>query len=306
MVIDSPPVELIADALAMNQTPTQIEVNRIGEGFGFGGKVFLVTATTAAEEFTLVAKHETPDQAARVVHAYRRFGRALDGNVPALLTSSEEWTFFEHISEAQQGDGLAIETWQTEPLIRILARLHAATWSPEPPVWMPELWERERWNDQLETMLERYPDTEPDVVARLKGLHDEIPSALQVLSHGPSALVHMDSGFDNTLWRDDGSVILLDWSNSRKWSPGFDVATHLAETNPDELMAWYMDELQANGISSGDLTAHVAAAARLFIRGMVGFVGRVGDDIHPRLDKFRPVAMRDVSNLLRWLDTIPS
>ena len=304
LVTDSPPVDLITDALHVSDPVESLESTRTGEEFGFGGKVFLVTVDTPSGTTRVIAKQETLEQVQRVTAAYQRFSPTMLDHVPALLASDGQWNIFEYLDDVTQGDGLAIQNWQLEPLIRLLGRLHASTWQTAAPGWMPEHWDRTLWDDRLATVQRRYPQTEPSLLSRLADLHDEIPACFDALASGPSALVHMDSGFDNTLWRPDGSVVLLDWSNARTWAPGFDLVSHLAESDPQQLIGIYLEELSDNDISIPDLTSHLVAAGKLFVRGLIGFAGHPSEDIHPRLRRFREVALGDVSKLLTWIDTI--
>jgi len=278
---------------------------RIGEEFGFGGNVYRLDVETADGAQTLVVKHETREQVERVVDAYEHMGDALRGRVPELYGWGDEITLFEQITPATQGDGLEIPDWQVGPLLLLLADLHAATWSSDKEPWVPEPWDDERWQARLDLAGQRYPDQMSDQLRdRLLLLHGEMPEALEATKEGPTALTHMDSGHDNTLWRPDGSVVLVDWSNARFGSPTLDLAAHLLEGNPDEIIEIYVARLRANrvDISTNQVVADLQDTVRIFARGMVGFAGLPGEPAQRRLRQFRDVALEIADSTLEWID----
>lgn len=135
-------------ALSSNWPHDEIQsvtATRIGEDFGFGGDVYRLDVETADGPQTLIAKQETRKQVERVVDAYEHMGDVLKGRVPELYGWGEEITLFELIAPVTQGDGLDIKDWQVEPLLQLLADLHANTWSSQAMPWAPEQWDDDRW-----------------------------------------------------------------------------------------------------------------------------------------------------------------
>jgi hypothetical protein len=278
---------------------------RIGEDYGFGGHVYRLDVETATGSRSLVAKRETSDEVSRVVDAYRQMGEGLSRRVPALYGWADEVTLFELIDPATQGDGLDFEKRQVETLIQLLADLHAATWSHQPGTWSTEHWDEARWQARLELAGERYPDLMTDRLRhRLVHLHEEMPAAISRMQNGPVALVHMDSGYDNTLWRPDGSLVLLDWSNSGPGPPTLDLAAHITDADPARVIDVYTSRLQENDLKvrPQEVVAGLQQSTRLFVRGMVGFAGRPGEPDKPRLRLFRDSALDVVRRSVEWID----
>lgn len=277
----------------------------IGEDYGFGGHVSRLDVMTSAGPRSVVAKEETRNQIERIAGAYLQMAPALKGRVPELYAWGEEFALFELVAPATQGDGLRVEPWQVEPLIRLLADLHDATWSDEPGMWAPDHWEIGRWEARLDVAEERYPHRiTKELRDRLIILHDEMPGAISSVSEGPSALIHMDSGYDNTLWRPDGSIVLLDWSEARRGPPTFDLAAHLTDSTPEHAIDVYVNRLRANGrgVTTNEVVAGLQHSARLFVRGMVGAAGKPGEPSQPRLEEFRDGALDVAMRTLDWID----
>lgn len=282
-----------------------VSVARIGEDFGFGGNVYRLDVETAGGAQTLIAKHETREQVEREVKAYEHMGDALRGRVPELYGWGDEITLFELIAPATQGDGLKIQDWQVEPLLRLLADLHGATWSSDTEPWVPEHWDDDRWQARVDLAGERYPEHMSDQLRdRLLLLHAEVPEALAAMKKGPTALTHMDSGHDNTLWRPDGSVVLLDWSNARFGSPTLDLSAHIVDGDADDIIEVYVRRLQANrvAISTKEVVADLQHTVKIFARGMVGFAGVPGEPTQRRLRQFRYGALELADAALDWID----
>lgn len=285
-----------------------VDSERIGEDFGFGGKVTRLVVDTAAGSRSLIIKDETPDQVERVGAAYSLMGEALRANVPRFCGFSDTKTLFEDISPVTQGDGLDVRREQVEAMVRLLARLHATTRQNVDSGWMPSQWSGEHWHDRLDRVAERYPELMDDELrTRLTILHDEIPHAIDVLRSAKRSLIHMDSGYDNTLWREDGSIVLLDWSNARIGPPAYDLASHLLEWNPTSVLHTYRTALTEHGVDTDpvELRQQVAAGLRIVIRGMVGFAGLPDEPLQPRLLLFRDGVLPRVRQELAWLDTDP-
>ncbi|HEX6286411.1 MAG TPA: hypothetical protein VFZ80_02920, partial [Acidimicrobiia bacterium] len=151
----------------------------IGEDYGFAGHVSRLDLVTSTGPRPVVAKEETQDQIERVIGAYRQMAPALKARVPELYAWGEGFALFELVAPATQGDGLRVEPWQVEPLIRLLADLHDTTWSDEPGMWAPDHWEIGRWQARLDLAEARYPDRmTKELRDRLIILHDEMPGVI--------------------------------------------------------------------------------------------------------------------------------
>jgi aminoglycoside phosphotransferase (APT) family kinase protein len=234
------------------------------------------------------------------------------------VSGAEGLLLLEDLTGCRQGDVLvAVDAAQAIALVDVLARIHRVTRgvdaSPgsELPDWrrtaLAEVWEDARWASRLERARSRYPaDFTPGVVDQLHRLHAALPAAISTLRAGPVVLAHMDPHLDNTLWRLDGTPLLLDWSNAAVAPPTYDLAqlviglalAHDSSLEPEAVI----DAYGARAGPCEGLETSTRAAMRLFLRGMVGFLGRESDTaVHPRLLLIRDRAAANVAPILAWL-----
>jgi len=173
---------------------------------------------------------------------------------------------------------------------------------------LADLWDDERWRSTVERARSRYPaNFTPSTVERLHLMHTEVPAAIDILRDGPVVFAHMDPHLDNTMWRRDGSPILLDWSNATVAPPTYDLAQLLIGLALDRNGAlepeMVIESYRVGSPFGQGLVASTRAAMRLFLRGMVGFMGKHdAPDAHPRLLRTRDRAAADLSAFLTWLD----
>jgi hypothetical protein len=105
----------------------------------------------------------------------------------------------------------------------------------------------------------------------------------------------------------DGTPLLLDWSNATVAPPTYDlaqlvVALALEHSSPLEAET-VLDAYRAGVGVQEELETSTGAAMRLFLRGVVGFIGKEDDSaVHPRLLLIRDRAAANLSRILSWLD----
>lgn len=308
---------------------TSIDAHVVGADFGFSGRVYrLHLGLDSDGPASIVAKFENAEAIARAV-AFRNANELLlVGQVPTSLgaridhASDRGLILLEDVSPATQGnDVTGCSEAQAGTIIRLVAMLHAHTWmtSHDRPndsiaAWSERDWETDRWTDRLTRAAARFPggfDTE--LSARLSAFPAEAADAYDTLQRGPRAWVHRDPHPDNALWRADGRLVMLDWSNAMIAPPAIDVAVLLsslafreaAPLSPEEVLTEYIAELgdHALRVDDDDIRHSADAAVRLIIRGSIGWAGSTSDRSVPaRLLELQAQVAQRVRSALRWLD----
>jgi hypothetical protein len=306
-------------------TVTGVSAERIGSEYGFSGTVHRLLVDTDTGRHHLVAKSEDAARIRRAGDFRSRYEHSLTGLIPRSYgwriddAGETGLLLMEELIGCRQGDVLvAVRPAEATALIDVIARIHTATWmgqiAPHSDLidWrhtpLADVWDDERWESTLERACTRYPaDFESDTLARLRRLHAGLPAAIDILGEEPVVFAHMDPHLDNTMWRADGTPILLDWSNATVAPPSYDlaqlvIALALERNGPLE-PDMVFDAYGAGSWTGEDLEAATRAGMRLFVRGMVGFVGKEDDRaVHPRLLRIRDRAAADLSAILVWLD----
>ncbi|MFZ0013887.1 MAG: phosphotransferase, partial [Acidimicrobiia bacterium] len=297
----------------------------IGSEYGFSGTVHRLLVETDTGRHRLVAKSEDAARTRRAGDFRSRYENTLTGLIPRSYGSRVDdiedvgLLLMEDLTGCRQGDALvAVRAAEARALVGVLGTIHTATWMGEVGPhsdltdWrnttLADVWADERWESTLERARSRYPaDFTPDTMERLDRLHAELPAAIDVLRAGPVVFAHMDPHLDNTMWRADGTPILLDWANATVAPPTYDLAQLVialalersGPLEPEMVIDSYRD---GSRIHEG-LEASTRAAMRLFLRGVVGFMGKEHDPTtHPRLLQIRDRAAADLSAILVWLD----
>ncbi|MDQ3707980.1 MAG: hypothetical protein M3387_01480 [Actinomycetota bacterium] len=136
---------------------------RIGSEHGLSGRVHrLLAATEFGGTLSFVVKQDTAVAVERALLFHNAHGETLRGCIPWCfggVTSAQAdrgVLFLEDISPAQQGDILAgCSDEQAYAVMRVLARIHAASWRPagavgeDLPMWQAPAWDPARWSDRL-------------------------------------------------------------------------------------------------------------------------------------------------------------
>lgn len=241
---------------------------RIGAEHGLSGRIHRVTVETErGGQRSIVVKQET---AAAVV--------------------------LEDISPAEQGDVLhGCTADQAGAVIRVLARLHGGSASvvdgpgeADLPRWTAHPMESERWRNRLGRASERFPEILGPRVLSLLDLPESVVDTGRVLREEQSSWLQVDAHLDNTLFRPDGAVVLLDWCNAAIGPPVLDLARFLIEgvVEPTRryrvtaLLSLYRDELRRLGVghvSVGELESGFELVLLPLLQGAIGWAGR--DDL---------------------------
>jgi thiamine kinase-like enzyme len=274
---------------------------RIGVGYGLsGGQIHRVVAQTErGAKCAFVVKQDRAAEVDREL-LFRRHGGELLGGCLARcfggLSDTESGRgvlVLEDVAPARQGDVLAGCTKeQARAVMRVLARVHGASWSINDdavprslPRWRPAAMDRERWADRLGRARERFPEiVSPSVFAEIRDLPEQVASAVEQLTRGPASWIHVDAHLDNVLWRPDGTAVLLDWCSASIGPPAADLARFLTEGVVDAkqperltaLLSTYAEELRLHGaqVEPVELKAGFALALRPLLQGVVGWAGR--------------------------------
>ena len=141
------------------------------------------------------------------------------------------------------------------------------------------------WRDRLARARERFPGILGPSLAPLLDLPERAARAGSVLSQGPSSWLHVDVHLDNTLFRPNGSVVLLDCCNAALGPPVVDLARFLTEgvvapSQPERvtaLLSLYADEVRRVGVEDvavDELHAGFELALLPLLQGAVGWAGR--------------------------------
>lgn len=213
------------------------------------------------------------------------FGGVTDAERGVLL--------LEDVEPAEQGDVLhGCTDRQAEAIVHVLAQLHAGSWRPtadtdtgDLPRWWAHAMEPDRWRERIARAGERFPEILATQVTLLRDLPERVAGAGNVLGSGPVAWLQVDTHLDNTLFRPDGTVVLLDWCNAAIGPPVVDLARFLTEgvvppAEPERvsaLLSLYAEELRRLGVdalSPAELESRFEQALLPLLQGIVGWAGR--------------------------------
>jgi Phosphotransferase enzyme family len=279
---------------------------QIGVERGLSGRVHRVLAETErGGSVSFVVKQETADAVERELHFRAHCGELVRGCIPDLLcgqsdAASERGVLvLEDIAPAEQGDVLyGCTDEEAEAVLRVLARLHGGSWKVAGdgvpagvPRWRVQPMEPDRWRDRLARATERFPAIlAPRISSRMLDLPERAADAGGRLSQGPASWIHVDAHLDNTLFRPDGTVVLVDWCNAAIGPPVVDLARFLTEgvIAPSQservtgLLSVYVEELSRAGVDVPLPEVHAGFGLALLplLQGAVGWAGR--DDLERR------------------------
>jgi thiamine kinase-like enzyme len=276
---------------------------RIGTEHGLSGQIHRVAIETErGGPRSIVVKQETAAAVDRELLFRSHCGELVHGSIPDLLCGltdpdAERGVLgLEDIAPAEQGDVLhGCTEEQSEAVVRVLARLHGCSRSvvgePEEadlPRWTADPMESERWRNRLGRASERFPEILGPSVLSLLDLPDRVVDTGRVLSEGQSSWLQVDAHLDNTLFRPDGTVVLLDWCNAAIGPPVLDLARFLTEgvvepirrDRVTALLSLYTEELRRLGVghvSVVELASSFEVALPPLLQGAIGWAGR--DDL---------------------------
>lgn len=301
-------------------TPTAMQ---IGTDYGFSGKVFRVAITTGAGPATIIAKIETPEKTSAAVFAHQHTPAALQENVPILygyeVNEREGTLLLEDISPATQGDDLAgCSEDQASEIVTLVSRLHRATRMEaaprDAPVFTPRISEKASWSENLTRAADRYPRLlTSTLVERLGNLPSGLIDSARTLDSQLISWIHVDPHLDNILWREDGSPVLVDWSNARVGPSVVDLAALLIGYSFRSVPA--MKPMTMVGLYGKTVDQPVeslvpgveAALEIVFIQGIVGWAGEEYNDGFPdRKAMLRDDAMGRAIRAVDWIDERPA
>jgi Ser/Thr protein kinase RdoA (MazF antagonist) len=303
------------------------EVTRIGAEHGLSGQVHRVMADTGSGgRVSFIVKREGESGAERAMRFHAVMADRLSGSIPQCYGGTVDATtgmgilFLEDVAPAVQGDVL-IDPGEraAAAAIRVIARVHAASWRehsddhvPALPRWHAEVWDSDHWSERLAGARARFPDvlTAP-VEMRLERLPGQLGPAIARLQAGPASWIHADAHLDNFLWRPDGRAVLLDWSGAVIGPPAVDVARFIIEGRmgiPGDtersvaLIGAYREELEARGVSSSAAATVSIAVDRAILplaQGIIGWAGRPeSEPPGPRMASLRENGLRNVAACL--------
>lgn len=229
-------------------TFASLEGERIGEAYGFGGRIFRYRWQDSRTPQSVVIKLWDTDSKAGIgeVLFYQTF-QDVGVRVPICFYSAADKEtkkavlVLEDLKDAVQGDVLEqLNLERAKGVARSLARLHT-TWLGHPKLaelsWMSEVstWKTESdWFHSRRTLfLERFPD-HLNGLARL--LLDKIEFAPRVanerLRDAATTLLHGDFHLDNLLFEKQTEPVFLDWSRPVKGAPALNLVTLLFFMTP--------------------------------------------------------------------------
>ena len=276
-----------------------LRVIRIGTMYGLSGQIDRVVAETKrGGSRSFVVKQESAAAVERELLLRSHCGRLLRGWIPDLLcgvidAAAERGVLvLEDITPAEQGDVLhGCTDEEAGAVVRVLARLHGGSWNVTEdasaaglPRWSAQPMEPDRWRDRLARASERFPEILERIVESLRDVPKKVADAGSVLGQGPASWLHVDAHLDNTLFRPDGTVVLLDWCNAAVGPPVVDLARFLIEgvvesSQPERvgaLLSVYADELRRAGVEDvalAELETGFELALLPLLQGAVGWAG---------------------------------
>lgn len=276
------------------QTPVQIE--RIGEAFGFASELYSARWPTEGgkEPAAAVIKlWSTADKAGlNEINFYKTFGQKIGVRVPACYAGAADpdaeraVLVLEAIADPLQGDvlrPLGLELGSA--VAREVAALHAFGLGHdrlEGIDWLSrfrELGVDEAWiADRRALFLHRFGDRLSDVSRRLLDRAElAIKKGNEMLADAPTTLLHQDFHLDNIIFENGQDPVLLDWTSCLAGPAALNVADLLFAIERladfDALFGAYLDRRAALGRPSDReilLRQMEGAFLHRFVRGTCG------------------------------------
>ncbi len=293
---------------------------RIGLGYGLSGEIRRLHCTTdRSDHATLVAKIEDAPKIQRALSARRHVAEHLGRSIPRLwgahLSADGDGgsgvLLLEDVRPAEQGDELRpVSHRQAADLVSIVRRLHCAPVAEELDLerWAPRPVSGHGWASALVRLDHQLTGFDDAWWHRIERIGEEADAGVRSLRDRPFVWIHTDPHLDNVMWRTDGSIVLLDWSNARLGPAAVDGAILLfslcfgphPSLSPDDLIG-----MLAPGTSSAATATFrrdVRAAVTAHLRAVLGWMGRPGEDVHRRAGALRDDAVGRIDRAVAWLD----
>ena len=277
-----------------------VNATRIGAEHGLSGRIHRVTAfTERGGSLSFIVKQESAAAVERELLFRRQCGELLRGCIPDLLCGVADALgergvlVLEDVAPATQGDVLhGCTADEADAVVRLLARLHSGSWTVAGvhasglPRWKARPMEHDRWRDQTDTSQRAVPGrSRAERLVANRRSPRRVADAVEQLGSGPVSWIHVDAHLDNTLFRPDGSAVLLDWCNAAIGPPVVDLARFLTEgvvtplqsERAARLLSVYVEELRnrgVTGVGSGEVEKGFALALQPLLQAAVGWAGR--------------------------------
>lgn len=269
----------------------------IGVGYGLDGTCARVTLDGDCVPATLVAKWCSTENAAHETSFYRDVAPRLDVRLATLFATETDASaergllLLSDVAPARQGDVLVGATSaESDALTDAMASIHAAYWddadSPSLaglPPW-GGAWPGRRVGESLPKFVAEWGGRLPPaaIQAALR-LPETAPAAVGRLLRAPPTLVHTDLHLDNVLFLEDGSPVILDWTDARRGPAVLDFARLLLEgmtsaarrERQERLILRYHAALASRGAvhDLDRLRADVACAETVIFAAVVRWAG---------------------------------
>ncbi len=291
----------------------EIELRRVGVGFGLDGELVQVTLPGSALGSAVVklAQNENPG---REVHFFNALAPRMPIRVPFCFHAAVDADVkrsvlvLEDLSDADQGDctkGVGSRA-RAEALVAALARFHGMFWGADDPAlqeypeWGLNLGQvAEKWDAHWERCVARYGATWSEgagwdgaggaqIAVAMRKVPGLVARAVDVSSRATLTLAHADCHLDNVLFLGDEPVI-LDWVGARRGPGPLDFARIMVEgLSATERRAWqrdlfalYLDTLDAATdvtLDRHQLSAELAAYSLWGVVFGVAWAGREKED----------------------------
>ena len=265
---------------------TDVDFERIGEGFGLDGMLFraLLPGAATASVVVKTADWSTPTEP----YFYRHLAPQIPVRFAECFGSAEAddgeryALVIEDLHGCVQGDCLigASET-QTENLVAATAKIHHRFWGGADPL----LYQDRRVQIDAASLSKGFDATIEALVAHYGGdlgpepahvydrLVDRLPWAAEEMQKATPTFIHSDLHLDNVMF-DGDEPIILDWPGGRIGPGALDLAGILVEgmildqrrQRHDHVVAHYLRTLHQAGTEiSADALQTQLAAASIFV-----------------------------------------
>lgn len=239
----------------------------LGEGVGVIGWVNRVHLESSAGPASVIVKFAARapenrqvaviyDMYGRELRFYRTLARRLPIRTPRCLAAefdpdSQHFVLvLEDLADCRVGDQLGgADPADAERVVRLLAKLHAATWNRRLDGVISHDFPAQRngiaagFRNGWPTVLERFPGLIGDTArGYAPDLEAAIPTLVRQLTETDQCLVHADVRLDNVLF-DGDDTILVDWQSVCTSSGEQDLAYFLTQSLSDDVWASHAERL---------------------------------------------------------------
>jgi aminoglycoside/choline kinase family phosphotransferase len=267
----------------------QVEIERIGEIYGLGSRIFRCRLHAPEAVRSVVVKlWAASGPAGRTeIEFYRTFAEKAGIRLPACYhAASDSGTgrgvlILEDMNFTTQGDCLGrLSSEQATAMAETLARLHATWWEHRDlraAEWLPSIAKYDRSSDWFRSRREMFRQKYSDKIDSVSALLLDKLEFLQaradnLLAHCDVTLLHGDLHLDNVVFLASGIPVLLDWPQVASGPAALNVSILIfdmaAPSESNRLISVYLKELHrcgGAGIEEKAFRVHLAAAlVRMF------------------------------------------